>query len=62
MAHRYTDEDVAEMTPNLMSQKARTRMRGEMKRGVQTKAMHEKMEGEMKRKMPSPMKRFHGTK
>ena len=60
MAHRYTDEDVAELTPNLMSQKARTRMRGEMKRGVQTKAMHERAEGTMKMGMPSPMKRFKG--
>ena len=55
-----TDEDVAEMTPNIMSQKARMRMRGEIKRGVQMKAMYEKMEGEMKQKMPSPMKRFKG--
>ena len=58
MARRYTDEDVAELTPNIMSQKARTRMRGEMKRGVQTKSMHEKMEKPVPSKTKSPMRSF----
>lgn len=57
MRKPVTDEDVAELTPNIMSPKARVAMQGEIKRGVQTKAMNRMKEAPVGNPV---MKKFKG--